>query len=118
MVNVNVQLLGPAGREPLARVTDVAVLVTTPPLHWGDVGVPETVNPVGSVSVRLIPVNAPPVAGFVIVIVTILFCPATIGLVPNDFATLTVVTETLAEAGAEFVPPSAVTILFVGMVLV
>ena len=67
---------------------------------------------------RLIPVKAPAVAGLVIVIVTVLFCPATIGLVPNDFETLTVVTLTLAFAGDGFLPPSVVVNALAGIVLV
>lgn len=103
-LNTSVQLLGPAASEPPVSVTEPgtmavpAMLVTTPPLHCGDAGAPITVSPKGIVSVKLIPVNAPPVAGLLIVIVTVLFCPATIGLVENALATLTVVTVTGAVA--------------------
>ena len=62
-VKVITQVFGEAGVPPAAVlppviVTELTVDVTTPVMHWGEVGVPKTVifaGRVGRVSVRFIP---------------------------------------------------------------
>lgn len=79
----------PAGTEPPVRVTELAVDVTVPPLHWGEAGVPYTVKPVGNGSVNSTPVNAVDVE-LRIVRVTVLVPPTwkLVGL--KDLSTRTV----------------------------
>ena len=45
------------GMVPPVSVTELAVLVTMPPLHCGVAGVPTTVRPAGNASVKFTPVS-------------------------------------------------------------
>ena len=55
MVHVPGVAIDPAGIMPALRLTEEAVLETTPP-HWGVLGGEETVTPAGRLSVKDTPV--------------------------------------------------------------
>lgn len=80
-VTVIVQKVLTASVPPLNEIVRGAVVVNVPP-HWVDE--PEvTVRPLGRVSVKLTPVNATPVFGFVTVKVNVEVAPMATGFGEN-----------------------------------